>query len=73
MLSQISESVFGSVLFLQQGALLLWMPLLLHFAGVFVVTLALSRGGRRWYLPGILAATAVHSLYNLFFILGAVR
>jgi ABC-type Na+ efflux pump permease subunit len=73
MLSQISESVFGSVLFLQQGALLLWMPLLLHFAGVLVVTLALSRGGRRWYLPGILAATGIHTLYNLYFILGAMR
>ncbi|MDD1661193.1 MAG: PrsW family intramembrane metalloprotease, partial [Methanomicrobiales archaeon] len=32
MLSQITDSVFGSILFLQQGALLLWMPLLLHFA-----------------------------------------
>jgi ABC-type Na+ efflux pump permease subunit len=73
MLSQITESAFGSVLFLQQGLHLLWMPLVLHFACVLIVTLALSRGGRRWYLPGILAATAVHSLYNLFFILGAVR
>jgi ABC-type Na+ efflux pump permease subunit len=73
MLSQITESVFGSVLFLQQGILLLWMPFLLHFAGVLIVTLALRSGGRRWYVPGILAATAVHSLYNLFFILGAMR
>ena len=73
MLSQITESVFGSVLFLQQGALLLWMPLLLHFAGVLIVTLALSRGGRRWYVPGILAATAVHCLYNLSIIMGMIR
>jgi RsiW-degrading membrane proteinase PrsW (M82 family) len=73
MLSQITESVFGSILYLQQGALLLWMPLLLHFTCMFIVTLALSRGGTRWYLPGILAATAVHTLYNLTFILGAVR
>jgi RsiW-degrading membrane proteinase PrsW (M82 family) len=73
MLSQITESVFGSVLFLQQGALLLWMPLLLHFTGVLIVTLALRTGGKRWYFPGILAATAVHSLYNLTFILGAAQ
>ena len=73
MLSQITDSVFGSILFLQQGALLLWMPLLLHFTGVLIVTLAIRTGGRRWYFPGILAATAVHSLYNLYFILGMVR
>jgi len=73
MLSQITDSVFGSILFLQQGALLLWMPLLLHFAGVLIVILALRYGGRRWYLPGVLAATVVHALYNLTFILGAMR
>jgi len=73
MLSQITESIFGSILFLQQGALLLWMPLLLHFTGTLIVTLILRLGGRRWYLPGILAATLVHSLYNLAFIQGLVR
>ena len=73
MLSQITDSVFGSILFLQQGALLLWMPLLLHFTGVLIVLLTVRAGGRRWYLPGILAATVVHSLYNLYFILGAGR
>jgi ABC-type Na+ efflux pump permease subunit len=73
MLSQITESVFGSILFLQQGALLLWMPLLLHFTGVLIVILAIRAGGRRWYLPGILAATAVHSLYNLTLVLGVAR
>jgi hypothetical protein len=40
---------------------------------VLIVTLAIRAGGRRWYFPGILAATAVHSLYNLTFILGVVR
>jgi ABC-type Na+ efflux pump permease subunit len=73
MLSQITDSVFGSVLFLQQGALLLWMPLLLHFTGVLIVMLTVRTGGRRWYFPGVLAATVVHSLYNLYFILGAAR
>jgi ABC-type Na+ efflux pump permease subunit len=70
MLSQITESVFGSILFLQQGISLLWMPLLLHFTGVLMVLLALRTGGRRWYLPGILAAAAVHSLYNLSLLTG---
>ena len=73
MLSQITDSVFGSILFLQQGALLLWMPLLLHFTGVLIVSLTIRAGGRRWYFPGILAATVVHSLYNLYFILGMAR
>ncbi len=73
MLSQITDSVFGSILFLQQGVTLLWMPLLLHFAGVLVVILALRTGGRRWYLPGVLAATLLHSLYNLTLVLGFLR
>ena len=73
MLSQITDSVFGSILFLQQGALLLWMPLLLHFAGVLVVLLVLRTGGRRWYLPGVLAATVLHAVYNLSLIPGVLR
>jgi len=72
MLSQITESVFGSILFLEQGILLLWMPLLLHFTGVLIVILALRTGGRRWYLPGVLAAAVVHSLYNLSLLSGVV-
>jgi uncharacterized integral membrane protein len=73
MLSQITDSVFGSILFLQQGILLLWMPLLLHFAGVLIVLLTLRTGGSRWYLPGVLAASALHSLYNLSLIPGVIR
>ncbi|MDD1648550.1 MAG: ABC transporter permease [Methanomicrobiales archaeon] len=73
MLTQVTESVFGSILFLQQGILLLWMPLLLHTACVFVTGLVLRTGGKRWYLTGLLAATVVHSLYNLYFILGWMR
>src|SRR5512136_1557055 len=72
MLTQITDSVFGSVLFLQQGILLLWMPFLLHFTGVLIVILVLRTGGRRWYLPGILAAAVVHSLYNLSLLSGVL-
>ncbi len=67
-LSQITESVFGSILFLSLGVL--WMPLLLHFAGVLIVASCLKWGGRRWFIPGLGIATVVHCLYNLYFILG---
>lgn len=70
-LTQITESVFGSILFLSLGVL--YLPLLLHFAGILVVACALKLGGRGWYLPGILAATLLHCLYNLYFILGWLR
>jgi len=67
-LTQITESIFGSILFLSLGVL--WMPLALHFAGVFIVACALKFWGRAGLAPGLLAATAVHCLYNLYFILG---
>jgi ABC-type Na+ efflux pump permease subunit len=67
-LAQITESVFGSVLFLSLG--MLWLPLLLHFTGVFVVACSLKLGGRKWFVPGLFAATIIHCLYNLYFILG---
>ncbi|MDG6257508.1 MAG: PrsW family intramembrane metalloprotease [Methanomicrobiaceae archaeon] len=67
-LAQISESVFGAVLFTSLQAL--WFPLSLHFIGVFITGSAVMAGGRRALLPGILAASLVHSLYNLGIILG---
>ena len=67
-LTQITESIFGSILFLSLGVL--WMPLALHFAGVFIVACTLKFWGRAGLAPGLLAATAVHCLYNLYFILG---
>ena len=67
-LSQITESVFGSILFLSLGVL--WMPLLLHFAGILIVACSLKWGGRRWFAPGLGIAMVVHCLYNLYFILG---
>jgi ABC-type Na+ efflux pump permease subunit len=73
MLTQITDSIFGSVLFLQQGILLLWLPLFLHIIGVLAVSLVMRAGGKRWYLPGLFAATVIHGLYNLYFILGWMR
>jgi ABC-type Na+ efflux pump permease subunit len=67
-LAQITESVFGSILFLSIGAL--WLPLLLHFVCVLIVATCLKYGGRGWFVPGLAIAMVVHCLYNLYFILG---
>ncbi len=67
-LSQITESIFGSVLFLSLQVL--WMPLLLHIAGVLITGSFLLVWGRRAYVPGLVAACMIHSLYNLHFLGG---
>ncbi len=67
-LAQISESIFGSILFLSLGVL--WMPLLLHFVGVLIVACSLKFWGRKGLVIGLVLATVVHCLYNLYFILG---
>jgi ABC-type Na+ efflux pump permease subunit len=69
-LTQITESVFGSILFLSLGAL--WLPFLLHFTGVFIVGTGLKLKGRAGYIVGLMVATLVHCLYNLYFILGVI-
>ncbi len=67
-LAQITESVFGSILFLSLGVL--WMPLLLHFAATAVFAITLKVGGIKWRIAGLLFATLLHCLYNLYFIMG---
>ena len=67
-LAQISDSVFGSILFLSLSSL--WLPLLLHFAGALIVAICLKLGGTRWFVPGLVIAMAVHTIYNLTIILG---
>jgi ABC-type Na+ efflux pump permease subunit len=69
-LSQISESVFGSILFLSLGALAL--PLLLHIGGTLITASSVRWKGARGYVPGLLLATTVHCLYNAYFILGVL-
>ncbi|WP_292518819.1 ABC transporter permease [Methanoculleus sp.] len=69
-LAQITESIFGSVLFLSLQVL--WMPLLLHIAGVLITGGFLLFWGRRAYVPGLVAASVVHSLYNLYFLTGGL-
>jgi ABC-type Na+ efflux pump permease subunit len=67
-IAQISDSIFGSILFLSLGSL--WLPLLLHFMCVLIVACCLKIWGVKGYIPGIAIAVVVHCLYNLYFILG---
>ena len=67
-LSQITESVFGVVLF--SSLTLLWVPFLIHFSGILISTTALKCGGRAGYLPGIALATLVHCCANLWLLRG---
>ncbi|HZK30454.1 MAG TPA: ABC transporter permease [Methanoregula sp.] len=67
-LAQISDSVFGSILFLSLGSL--WLPLLLHFVCVLIVASSMKIWGRKGFVPGLAVAMIVHCLYNLYFILG---
>jgi ABC-type Na+ efflux pump permease subunit len=66
-LAQISDSIFGSILFLSLGSL--WLPLLLHFTCVTIVACCLKIWGKRGFFLGLVIAMVVHCLYNLYFIL----
>lgn len=68
MLSQVTESLFGSVLFLSLQVL--WIPFLLHFSTILLVGLFLRFAGGRGYAPGLFLATIIHSVYNLILIAG---
>ncbi|MFA4877264.1 MAG: ABC transporter permease [Methanoregula sp.] len=70
-LAQITESVFGSILFLSLGVL--WMPFLLHFAGVLIVACSLKLWGQKGFVVGLVLATLVHCIYNAYIILGWMR
>ena len=67
-LAEITESVFGEIMF--ASLQVLWLPLSLHMVGVLTTISCLKIGGRRAYGLGLIAATIVHVLYNLYFILG---
>jgi len=66
-LAQISDSIFGSILFLSLGSL--WLPLILHFTCVTIVACCLKIWGKKGFVPGLIIAMVVHCLYNLYFIL----
>lgn len=67
-ISQISDSVFGAALFLSIG--MLWMPLLLHMAGVLITGAAILYKGKKALPFGIFMATMVHLAYNLYLLRG---
>lgn len=69
-LSQITSSLFGTILF--QGFFSLWSPLFLHTMGVFCVAVSLKLGGRRGYIPGLILAILLHCTYNILIIMEAV-
>jgi hypothetical protein len=51
----------------------LWIPLLLHFGATAVFAVSLKVGGVKWRIAGLLFATLVHCLYNLYFIMGWLK
>jgi hypothetical protein len=69
-ISQIADSIFGAALFLTLG--LLWMPFLLHAGTVFCTGAVLKIWGKNALPIGIVLATIVHSIYNLYLLRGWV-
>lgn len=69
-LAQITESVFGSILFLTSGFLM--YPFLLHCACTLCLAAVVSILGERGYLPGLGIATLLHSAYNFIIIGGLI-
>jgi ABC-type Na+ efflux pump permease subunit len=67
-ISQIAESIFGTVLFSSLG--LLYIPFSIHLVGILISGTALKLGGKRWYIPGLLLAVLVHCTCNLWILKG---
>ena len=65
-LAEISDSVFGEIMF--TSLQVLWMPLTLHFIGIFTTAAVLRIGGKRAYIPALMAATLIHTTYNAYFL-----
>jgi ABC-type Na+ efflux pump permease subunit len=67
-ISQIAESVFGTILFASLG--LLSIPFLIHLGGILVTGTALKLRGSAAYLPGLILATLLHCAANLYLLRG---
>lgn len=67
-LSQISDSIFGAAMFMSLGYI--WMPFILHFCTGLIIGVSLKTGGRRLLPVGIIAATLLHTVYNLYLLKG---
>ncbi|MFA5237486.1 MAG: ABC transporter permease [Methanoregula sp.] len=70
-LSEITESVFGNILFLSLGVL--WLPFLLHFVCLLIVAVSLKKWGKTGAVAGLIAASILHCSYNLYFIWGWIK
>ncbi|RQD92378.1 ABC transporter, partial [Methanosalsum natronophilum] len=66
-LTPIESSLFGFVM--SMGPLLL-LPLMLHVSATAIVGIGLYYLGHRYYLVLLLAATFVHSFYNIYLLRG---
>jgi len=69
-ISQIADSIFGAALFLSVG--LLWIPFLLHSGTVLITGITLKIWGRGALPLGVIVATIVHTVYNLYMLRGWV-
>ncbi len=67
-ISQISDSIFGAALFLSIG--MLWMPFLLHMAGVCITGASVLYKGPKALPVGLALATTVHLIYNFYMLRG---
>lgn len=67
-ISQISDSIFGAAIFLSIG--MLWMPFLLHMAGVLITGGFVLYKGKKALPIGLMFATILHLLYNLYVLRG---
>ena len=70
-LAEITESVFGNILFLSLGVL--WLPFLIHFVCLLIVAVSLKKWGRKGAVAGLIAASVLHCSYNLYFIWGWIK
>jgi ABC-type Na+ efflux pump permease subunit len=70
-LAEITESIFGNVLFLSLGVI--WLPFLLHFVCLLIVAVSLKKWGMKGAIAGLIAASVLHCSYNLYFIWGWVQ
>jgi hypothetical protein len=70
-LAEITESVFGNILFLSLGVL--WLPFLLHFVCLLIVAVSLKKWGKTGAVAGLIAASILHCSYNLYFLWGWIK
>jgi hypothetical protein len=53
------------------GALLL-IPLIIHISGVMIISLGLYNKGAKYYIPLVVLAGILHSIYNIYILRGVL-